>query len=158
MVHFVGLSKTCELYTTTALSLTGAIRKLATDNGVSGMWYYPVASISSPDHKAIVLMVKLHPNAGRIFRFEIFSENPDLDDEIPEKALAYLSDNCSDLSFPGYPYGLIDADVFARVREDEVERYQLLLLSEISKQGKWEKFSRHIQASDAHDILNMLMR
>jgi hypothetical protein len=32
-----------------------------------------------------------------------------------------------------------------------------MLLSEISKQGKWEKFARHIQASDAHSVLNMLV-
>jgi hypothetical protein len=157
-VHFVGLSKTCELHTTTGLSLVGAIRKLAVDNGVSGIWYYPIASISSPDHKATLLMVKLQPNAERIFRFEIFSKDPDINGEIPERALEWLSYNSSDISFPGYPYGLIDADMFARVREDEVEGYQLLLLSEISKQGKWEKFARHIQASDAHDVLNMLMR
>jgi len=157
-VHFAGLSKTCELHTTTGLSLAGAVRKLASENSVSGIWYYLVASISSPDHKAILLMVKLHPNAERIFRFEIFSEDPDINGEIPERALEWLSYNSSDISFPGYPYGLIDADMFARVREDEVEGYQLLLLSEISKQGKWEKFARHIQASDTHDILNMLMR
>lgn len=157
-VHFVGLSKTCELHTTTGLSLVGAIRKLAADNGISGIWYHPIASISSPDHKAIVLMVKLHPNAERIFRFEIFSKDPDINGQIPERTLGQLSDNSSDISFPGYPYGLIDADMFARVREDEVEGYQLLLLSEISKQGKWEKFARHIQASDAHDVLNMLAR
>lgn len=157
-VHFVGLSKTCELYTTTGLSLVGAIRKLATDNGMSGMWYYPVASISSPDHKARMLMVKLHPSSERIFRFEIFSKDPGINGEILERVLKCLSHNSCDISFPGYPYGLIDADLFARVREDEVERYQLLLLSEISKQGKWEKFARHIQASDAHDILNMLVR
>jgi len=156
-VYFTGLSKSCELYTTTGLSLIGAIKKLAINNNLSGVWYYPVASISSIDHKAIVLIVKLHSNAERIFRFEVFSKEPDIENEIPEEAIAWLSENSRDTSFPGYPYGLIDADAFARVRNDEVERYRLILLSEISKQGKWEKFARHIQASDAHSVLNMLV-
>ena len=156
-VYFTGLSKACELHTTTGLSLIGAIRKLAMDNGISGMWYFPIASISSPDHKAIMLAVKLHPKADRVFRFEVFAEEPSIGDERVEKVLQQLSSNASDISFPGYPYGLIDADMFARVREDEVERYQMMLFSEISKQGKWEKFLRHIQATDTHDILNMLM-
>ena len=156
-VHFTGLSKTCELHTTTGLSLIGAIRKLAEDNGISGAWYYPLATISSSDHKAIVFITKLHPRAERIFRFEMFAEDPSLDDPRADEVLSRLSVNASDISMPGYPYGLLDADAFARIREEEAERYRIMLLSEISKQGKWKKFVRHIRATDAHEFLNMLV-
>lgn len=156
-LYFTGLSKTCELHTTTGLSLIGAVRKLAEDNGIYGAWYYPLASISSSDHKAIVFIVKLHPRAERIFRFEMFTEDPSLDDPRAGEIIAQLSANASDISMPGYPYGLLDADAFARVREEEAERYRLMMLSEISKQGKWDKFVRHIRATDAHEFINMLL-
>jgi hypothetical protein len=72
------------------------------------------------------------------------------------EVFAQLAKNSQDMCFPGYPYGLIDADRFARVREGEVQNFQVLLLSEISKRGKWKKFAQHIRASDAHEILNIL--
>ncbi|MCE7743625.1 MAG: DNA double-strand break repair nuclease NurA [Candidatus Heimdallarchaeota archaeon] len=155
-VHLLGLSKSCELHTTTGISLLGAIAKLAKNKKINGMWYYPVAAISSNDHKAMILIVKLHPMAKRIFRLEIFFEKPNLEIKIPEEVLSNLALNSTDLSFPGYPYGLIKVDALARVRNREMERYRLLFLSEIAKQKKWEKVSKYIYASDAHDILNAM--
>jgi hypothetical protein len=67
-----------------------------------------------------------------------------------------LASNSKDISFPGYPYGLIDADSFARVSGDEVDKYQVPLVSEISKLGKWKKVSRHICSGDAHSVLDVL--
>ena len=155
-VHLLGISKSCELHTTTGISLLGSIATLARNNDISGMWYYPVAAISSNDHKAMILIVKLNPMANRIFRLEIFDEKPEFGKEIPEIILSNLALNSTDLSFPGYPYGLIKVDALSRVRSKEIERYKLLFLSEIAKQRKWEKIAKHIYASDAHDILNMM--
>jgi len=155
-VYLLGLSKSCELHTTTGISLMGAVAKIAKTKKIGGMWYYPIAAISSNDHKAVILIVKLHPTANRIFRLELFFENPDLQIEIPENVLSNLSLNSTDLSFPGYPYGLIKVDALARVRNKEIERYRLLFLSEIARQKKWEKMAKHIYASDAHDILNLM--
>lgn len=155
-VYLMGLSKSCELHTTTGISLLGAIAKMAKDKKIKGMWYYTIAAISSNDHKALILVVKLHPLANRIFRLEIFFEKPNLEIEIPEVVLKNLALNSTDLSFPGYPYGLIKVDALARVRNKEIERYRLLFLSEIAKQKKWEKIAKHIYASDAHDILNVM--
>ena len=70
--------------------------------------------------------------------------------------LNQLCVNSCDVSFPGYPYGLIDADDNARVRGEDVQMYKILLLSEVSKLGSWPKFSRQIQSTDAHDVLNTL--
>lgn len=158
-VIVTGLSKTSHLYTDTGLSLIGAIQKFASDSLIPHRaWYFPVAEAMSVDHDAMILAVKLHNVSERIFRYEIQREQfLRLNQQEIEEILAQLALNSSDASFPGYPYGLIDADRFARIRNDEVGHYQSMLLSEISKLGKWDKFARHMHAVDAHGVLNLLM-
>lgn len=153
-----GLSKTSRLLTTTGLSLSGAVRRLAMDNEVGPMWYYyPIADSLSTDHQAAIFLLKLSDQSQRIFRYEIHSgQARALNPEDLNEIFSELSINASDLSFPGYPYGLIDADDNARVRFEELETYRVLLLSEISKLGSAAKFLRHMQSTDAHDILNSL--
>ena len=159
-VIFSGLSKTCSLYTDTGLPLLGAVRKLAEDNDIpyDRWYYYPVADILSAEHEASIFIVKLHPAAERIFRYEIQRDqvNKLSTDEINE-IMSVLSENCNDVVLPGYPYGLMDADYSARVRDEELEKYKMIFLSEISKLGKWGKFKKYIQTADTHDIINMFM-
>jgi len=158
-VIYSGLSKTSRLFTTTGLSLLGAVRKLAENSEVGPLWYYyPIADSLSPEHEAAFFIVKLHEQAQRVFRYEIYGEQAkDLTPGEINEVLCQFHVNSCDASFPGYPYGLIDADANARVRYDEVETYRVMLLSEVSKLGSWSKFSRHMQSEDAHSILNMLM-
>ncbi|MGQ9782330.1 MAG: DNA double-strand break repair nuclease NurA [Nitrososphaeria archaeon] len=155
-VIVTGLSKTCGLFTNTGLSLLGAVSKMA-DETPYDLWYCRVAEAISSDHNAIIYVIKLNSKAERVFRFEIYREQfLELSEKDVDEIFWQLAKNSQDVSFPGYPYGLIDADYFSRVRDDEVGGYQILLLSEISKQDKWTKFARHIRAVDAHAILNML--
>lgn len=156
-----GLTKTCGLFTTTGLSLLGAARKFAKNNNIAyPIWYYyPVAEAFSPVHEAVILLVKLNPMTERIFRFEIYRDQAKkLSIKEIDEIMSCLSQNSGDITFPGYPYGLIDADANARVRFDEMQRYKYSLLSAMSKKGKWKKFARHIQAKDAHDKLNQITR
>jgi len=157
-VIYSGLSKTSKLFTTTGLSLLGAVRKFAEDSKVGPLWYYyPIADSLSPEHEATFFIVKLHEQAQRVFRYEIYGEQAkSLTPEEINEVLCQLCINSCDVSFPGYPYGLIDADVNARVRYDELETYRVMFLSEVSKLGSWPKFSRHMQSGDAHSILNMV--
>jgi hypothetical protein len=67
-----------------------------------------------------------------------------------------MSKNSRDLAFPGYPYGLIDADNFARISEEEANEYKIMFLSQIAKNDKSNSFTS-IHAIDAHDILNRLV-
>jgi hypothetical protein len=157
-VIYTGLAKTCRLFTTTGLSLVGAIRRLASDSQIGPAWYYPVAYSVSPEHQANIFLVKLSDQSQRVFRFEIQADQAEelqrtneLDGIFSELAL-----NSNDLSFPGYPYGLVDADDNARVRFEELETYRVMLLSEISKIGSAAKFVRHMEAIDAHVALNSL--
>jgi hypothetical protein len=92
-----------------------------------------------------------------VFRYEISNEQVKRMSESELNEVIYcLVANSIDISFPGYPYGLIDADDNARVRNNETEMYKMMILSEISKLGSWGKFVRHIRSSDSHDILNHL--
>lgn len=157
-VIYSGFSKSCRLFTTTGLSLIGAIGKLAADAHVGPTWYYsPIAESLSLDHEGSIYIVKLHEQSPRAFRYEIQSEqDKNLNEKEIKEIFSQLYINSSDVSFPGYPYGLIDADDKSRVRNEEKEMYRIIMLSEAVKRGSWAKFSRHVQSTDAHDILNML--
>ena len=157
-VFYSGLSKTSRLFTDTGLSLLGAVRKMAADTDVGSTWYYyPIAKSLSPEHQGTIIIVKLNEQSERVFNYELYAEQVEaMDTQEINEILSQLCTNSCDVSFPGYPYGLIDADDKARVRREEVEMHQILLLSEVSKLGSWSKFSRHIQSTDAHDVLNML--
>ena len=157
-VILCGLSKTSALFTTTGLSLLGAINQLADECKIAGGWYFPLAESTSAEHNVMIFVVKLHTISDHVFRFEIernqfksFQEN-DLNE-----ILSLLAINSSDATFPGYPYGLVEADRFARVSMNELEYYRGLILSHMSSRGKWDKFSQHIFAGDAHSILNALV-
>ncbi|MEM2914852.1 MAG: hypothetical protein QXH91_05580, partial [Candidatus Bathyarchaeia archaeon] len=137
--------------------LLGAVRKLAEDNNVQGKWYFKVAEATSSDHNAVIFVTKLSPKAQHVFRYEIYRQQfLKMSEENINEIFSHLAMNSQDIGFPGYPYGLIDADRFARVQDKEIEGFRILLLSEISKRGKWSKFAQHIYASDVHTILNML--
>jgi len=156
-VLVTGLSKTSHLFTTTGISLLGAVRKLAESNGIQGKWYFKVAEATSTDHNAVIFVTKLSPRAEYVFRYEMHRKQfLEMGENDVDEIFAQVAKNSQDMCFPGYPYGLIDADRFARVRENEVGNFQVLLLSEVSRRGKWAKFAQHIRASDAHAILNML--
>jgi hypothetical protein len=158
-VIVTGLSKTSGLFTNTGLSLLGAIQKLAEDANIEyGSWYFLVAEATSSDHEAMIFVVKLNSMAERIFRYEIHLEQfKRLAKSDIDEILSLLAVNSQDICFPGYPYGLVDADCFARVVSSEVVGYQALLFSEMARLGKWPKFARHIRAIDAHDVLNIIM-
>ena len=156
-VIFVGISKTSTLFTTTGLSLLGAVQKLAEDYKVKGPWCIPIARVANVQHNAFIYVVKLHESANYVFRYEIYGEQArQMSVEDFCSVTSALANNSKDLSFPGYPYGLIDADSFARVSRDEIDMYRVPLMAEISKLGKWKKISRHICSGDAHNVLDAL--
>jgi hypothetical protein len=157
-VIYTGLSKTSRLFTTTGLSLLGAIRKLAAESGVGPVWYYyPIADSLSPEHEAAIFTLRLSAQSERVFRFEIHAgQVKELSTNDLNELFSQLSTNASDLTFPGYPYGLIDVDDKSRVRSEELGTYRVILFSEISRIGLSSKLQRHMQSVDAHETLNLL--
>lgn len=80
-------------------------------------WYYhPIYQITRADNLADVYIVKLHKHARSPFRFDIYLEkSKNLTQQERESIISSIASNSNDLSFPGYPYGLIKVDQSSRV-------------------------------------------
>lgn len=137
-----GIAKRSSLFTESGKSLITALAAKAKFMKLDKWFYYPVAEINRPDHKADIFITKLHENAKNVFRLEIFNHQADRHAE----AISALARNSCDYRFPGYPYGLLDADKFARISEDERKFHQTVFSS----------FS--IKDNDAHKILNRVFQ
>jgi hypothetical protein len=85
---------------------------LAKKNNVEGVWYYgPLAENLNPRHLGDIFVGKFFEHSPYAFRFE----NPQWRRQDVGAIFEEIADNSRDLSFPGYPYGLIVADKMARV-------------------------------------------
>jgi hypothetical protein len=159
-VVLLGLSKTSTLFTSTGYPLFAAVAELSEQTTFeNGAWYYyPIVSIDQPDHRAEMYAVKLHPSSEYVFRLEFLQDQAKMmsKDEI-NKYIFALSENAKDLSFPGYPYGLIDADRFARVSGSEKARQSFQFFSCASSSGVLKRLKKCLKTSDAHEILNQLI-
>jgi len=158
-VIVTGLSKASTLFTTTGLSLVAAVDKLAHNYAIRGPWYYPIAELNKNGHNSVMLAVKLNPNSKHVYIYEIaYEQYKSLSELKMNEILSQLVGNSSDITLPGYPYGLINADRLARVSKDEMEYYRGIIVSFMAEAGKLEKFSRFVRAKDTHSVLNMLIR
>ncbi len=133
------VSKTSSLLTTTGMSLTAAITKLANGSEFKdSSWYYSnIVDISHPDHEAEMFVAKFHQSSEHAFRVEILKRQAQ--QENVKSVLEGLAANALDLAFPGYPYGLINAHVMARLSNEET---------------KYEKF-RAFKAMDGEELLSV---
>ncbi len=139
------LAKTSTLFTEKGNNLSSAISSISPE----GMWYYhPVVEINYAAHKADMYFVRLNINSDYVFRFEVYKEQ----ECNIEKILTALKDNSKDVSFPGYPYGLILADKFARVSNQEKEYIRTTFMAKAGKE--WKNIIKHLNALNAHSILD----
>ncbi len=123
-------------------------------------YYYPIVEINQPNHKAEMFATKLHKNSEHVFRFEVLKDQLTRHNlgEV-ELILSALAANSGDIAFPGYPYGLIDADRFARVQNSEKIAREFQFRAVLSsKNDLWKKISKFIKSTDAHEVLNKLIR
>jgi len=65
-----------------------------------------------------------------------------------------FADNSKDIRLPGYPYGLIDADLWARVKNDELDGYKTRLYSELSRRGVWPQVNPLMKIVNSHEKLD----
>jgi hypothetical protein len=153
-VKFTGLSKTSTLYTDTGMPLFSAISVLGNRNNMQTPWFYfPIVDIEAPDHRARMYAVKLHTQSKHVFRFEILK---DQEEDQDREIIKILAGNAKDIAFPGYPYGLIEADRISRVRQEEIDPLTIQIFSEISNLGTWEKLEAFLRSTDAHDVLDSI--
>lgn len=158
-VFITGLAKTCRLTTDTQVSLIDSIQRLAEESNIEyDKWcYYPVALSKDGNqaHKAVIMIVKLNKHAHTAFRFEIFrTQFENMSNKEIMELISCIADNSRDIKVPGYPYGLIDADLWARVKNEEMEGYKTKLYSELSRRGIWKEVNPLIKIVNTHEKLD----
>jgi hypothetical protein len=134
--------------TNTVLATDGKLfAELLEKNSPGGAWRYPqVAEITNENHKAELGFVKMHEKSRHIFRIEVYKKQANE----AEKAINVIAMTANDVTFPGYPYGLMIADRMARVSEIDAE---YLMAKNIESE---KKFGSGIRALNAHEILDSM--
>ena len=146
-VVIAAISKTSELFTEKGNALIPILNEIAPDNE----WYYnPLVEINNPAHKVNLYIVKLNQNSRYIFKLEVFKEtNQNID-----RTLAIIKNNSKDPVFLGYPYGLIEADQFARVSNSEKDYIKTIFLTKLGKDN--EKITKYLNTLNTHNILDSI--
>lgn len=145
-ILITALSKSCTLMTDSGASLIVVLGAICPE----AEWYYhPVAEIESLEHQAEIFFVKFHEKTRHIFRFEVYKKQK----YGIENVLSLLKENSNDPIFLGYPYGLIDADKFARISNKELEYFKTMLTLKL---GDASKLDKHLNVRNAHDILDRM--
>ncbi|MBI2137015.1 DNA double-strand break repair nuclease NurA [Candidatus Woesearchaeota archaeon] len=138
--------------TTTLLTEKGSpFSAMLLQKGPEKSWQYsPVAEISGEKHKAGIFFAKMHEKSRHAFRIEIYNRQKE---KIPE-LVAELAENSKEITFPGYPYGLIMADKMARISEKEAECLKAKIAATAGK--NWGAIGRSLSALNAHEILDSI--
>ena len=139
------LSKTNSLFTDNGNLLSAVLSSISK---LPVWFYHPIAEINNHNHKAEMFFVKLNLSSKHIFRFEIFN----VQKMFAEQVIGEISLNCCDPIFPGYPYGLIEADRIARVSNQEKEMLKTTILVKLRNKN----VDKYLNASNAHEILDRI--
>ncbi|MBI2145686.1 hypothetical protein HYU18_05210 [Candidatus Woesearchaeota archaeon] len=138
------VAKTCSLLADTSESLISAAEKLG--GGKEG--YIIVAKGKSEKHKATVAIARLNRFSQHSFRIEA------ADEEQLAKLAASLKRQSNDIAFPGYPYGLVMADEFARISNSEAALQKAKTMA--TAKGHIRQLLTEARALNAHSILDRL--
>jgi hypothetical protein len=145
-ILITALSKSTNLLSSNGRTIQTVLLKNAPDN----IWYYhPVVDINIKSHQAEMYFVKLHTKSKNIFRFEINKNQVKLVD--PSKVLGFLAMNSRDLILPGYPYGLIKADKFARVSVNETQILKTRFNTKLKKEVR-----ESLNLNNVHEVLDSI--
>ncbi len=155
-VVLCGVSKTSTLLTTTGMPLLAAITDIADKSEFANKsWYYEnIAEINHPDHKAEMFVAKLDAASRYVFRIEISKKS--LETANASEIMAGLAANSTDLSFPGYPYGLINSDMMGRVSNNEMNYNKIKMMAVASSKNAAKMLGAGPKTVDAHDILDSM--
>jgi len=102
------------------------------------MWFCEI----DEEEKFVTYFSKLHNLSKKCFRIDILKRTGTENNKI----LGYLAAYCADPVFLGYPYGLIQADSYARVNDLEANYYKVL----------YEQYSKKELIKNSHDILDKI--
>ncbi len=143
-----GISKGSTLVTREGFPLGSFFERLARKRGY-GRWVAKVGVSERWTPRCTVYFVKLHESGDRPFRLDVMEGcEGDL-----ERLLAALVGGSKYFAFPGYPYALIDAHKYARVRRGEAEQIKYLVLNRLGPEEA-ERLTLHERALTPHDTLD----
>jgi hypothetical protein len=153
-VYITGLSKTCRMITKSGDSLISLVDMMASKKYPDEQWYYhPIYRMTKADNLADVYFVKLHRFARSPFRFDIYLDQSEkLDQQEKDVIISNLAANSTDLSFPGYPYGLIKVDQLSRVAAREIGPQKIQLMAEFDSELYAKYILPRIRSIDAHEF------
>jgi hypothetical protein len=127
------LTKTSRLFSKKGNSIAGILNEISPKT----TWLYFVGE----ENKRKIYFTKLNSYSDYVFHFEGDPE-----------ALSALIIHSNDSVFPGYPYGLIYADKFARITNQEKEFLKTQFVTKLGKD--FDKFKKYLNAINAHNILD----
>jgi len=151
-ISICGLSKTSKILTKDAYSIPEKVSSLLEMHGTEAgrIGYVKIADSSSSEHQASIYFAKMHEKSSYVFRIDAWNNN-----HMPAgNIISCLSANSGDLSFPGYPYGLIHADRFARISNNEKQYFKTLFMSRAGKE--WNGIMKQVSLISAHSVLDSM--
>lgn len=148
-VMLTALAKRCSLLTLEGRPLLSAVGSLA--KGI-GTWQCEFARGSAAEHNCRLFALKLHPKSRHVFRLDVHENT--FNEHRFNALLAGLALHSREATFPGYPYGLIDADRMARVSNSQQSYHKALLEARLGK--RWQDLSEAMRSLDAHEILDSM--
>ena len=155
-VVLCGLAKTSTLMTTDNLPLIGRASDLAEAAGLGGRrWFVGVCDRATADDMGYTYIVRFHERSRYVFRFGVLGgQRAAMSSAEVESVLSSIAANSSDISIPGYPYGAIDADRFAKVRNREASMHRNMLDAEIAGRPGGDSITAQIRSMSMHQALN----
>ncbi len=136
------VAKTCSLITNNGEPLISAADGIS--EGKDG--YIIIAEGICERHRAAVAVAKLNSSSHYLFGIEAATAE-DLKKLLPE-----LKRQSNDVAFPGYPYGMLMADRFARISDNDAEIAKSKIAATANAEMK--ELLRQEKALDAHDVLD----
>lgn len=155
-VVLCGLAKTSTLVTTDNLPLIGSASELAEAAGLGGRrWFVGVCDRATANDMGYTYIARFHEKSRYVFRFGVLSEqHAGMSAAEAVSVLASIAANSRDVSMPGYPYGAIDADRFAKVRNREASMHRNMFDAELAGRPGGDKIAAQIRSMSMHQTLN----
>jgi hypothetical protein len=152
-VSVVALSKSSGMMTESGCAAGVALGSFVCAELSDDCWFYHPVAVFGSDSLFDVCLVKLHPLSRHVFRIDFSrSRTGDL-----SMLLGVLVSVSCDSCLLGYPYGLIEADRFARVSDEEANYLKTIVEDILRKSGDKGKVSlASLSASDVHGILDSI--
>ncbi len=141
------IAKSCTLLTRSGKGVLSVLGQISPKEA----WiYFPCVIAESVDHFAHIFFAKLHTQSSYIFRIELHGAS----EKFADSFFSTISSLAKDPVFLGYPYVLIEADMFARVTYSETE---LLRYDCMRQSGKdWADILSASRSITAHSVLDSI--